>query len=150
MKKSIYYILILLITIISCEKDDFCIEETTPKMIIRFYEDANPTTIKAVSKLTVWADGLDSIYTKKSLDSISIPLNLYEDFTKYLFASEEQVDTVDFNYELKDVFVSRSCGYKSNFENLNVSGFSSNWIKNISIKQSIINHDTTAHISIFH
>ena len=150
MKKSIYYILILLITIISCEKDDFCIEETTPKMIIRFYEDANPTTIKAVSKLTVWADGLDSIYTKKSLDSISIPLNLYEDFTKYLFASEEQVDTVDFNYELKDVFVSRSCGYKSNFENLNVTSFSSNWIKNISIKQSIINHDTTAHISIFH
>lgn len=150
MKKSIYYILILLFTIISCEKDDFCIEDTTPKMIIRFYEDANPTTIKAVSKLTVWADGLDSIYTNESLDSISIPLNLYEDFTKYLFASEEKVDTVDINYELKDVFVSRSCGFKSNFENLNVTGFTSNWIKNISIKQSIINHDTTAHISIFH
>lgn len=150
MKKNIYYILALILTIISCEKDDFCIEDTTPKMIIRFYEGANPTSIKAVNSLTVWAEGLDSIYTNQSLDSISIPLNLYQDFTKYLFASEVLIDTVDFNYELKDIFVSRSCGYKTNFENLNTTDFSSNWIKNISIKQSIINHDTTAHISIFH
>jgi len=150
MKKYIYYILTLCFIVISCEKDDFCVEDTTPKMVIRFYEDANPTTIKAVSKLTVWADGLDSIYTNQSLDSIAIPLNLYEDFTKYLFASEEQIDTINFTYELNDIFVSRSCGYKTNFENVDTTAITKNWIKNISIKQSIINHDTTAHISIFH
>jgi hypothetical protein len=150
MKKYIFYLFALFFLVISCEKDDFCIEETTPKMVIRFYDNANPTTIKAVSSLTVWAEGLDSIYTNKNLDSIAIPLNLYEDFTNYLFASNEQVDTINFKHELKDIYVSRSCGYKTNFENLDTTVTTRNWIKNISIKQSIINHDTTAHINIFH
>jgi hypothetical protein len=38
MKKYITFFIILISLLVSCEKDDICLEETTPKLIIRFYD----------------------------------------------------------------------------------------------------------------
>lgn len=150
MKKYITIILASFLAILSCEKDDICIETTTPSLIIRFYDNDIQTDVKQISGLTVWAEGKDSIYLNQSLDSIAIPLNLNENITTYIIENNSIKDTIKFIYDRKDVFVSRSCGYKTIFENLQVDNNSINWIKNISINNTIIENDTAAHISIFH
>ena len=54
MKKPILFLLLIVVFISSCEKDDFCIEPVTPNLIIRFYDADNPTEFKSVSELYVW------------------------------------------------------------------------------------------------
>ncbi|MBI9041464.1 DUF6452 family protein [Lutibacter sp.] len=149
MKKYSIVLVILLLVFSNCEKDDICIEATTPNLIIRFYDTNNPETIKAVSSLTVAANEKEDIYTNVSLDSIIIPLNLAENSTTYKFKSGTKTDEIIFNYERKDVFVSRSCGYKTIFENLTVQT-TNEWITNYIINNSTIENETNAHINIYH
>ena len=150
MKKYITILLLFIFTIISCEKDDICIDATTPSLIIRFYDNDIQTDIKELSDLTVWADDKDSIYVNQALDSIVIPLDLTKDNTLYKFSSGIIEDQINFTYTRNDVFVSRSCGYKTIFENLQIDSNTSNWLKDISINNSTIDNETSAHITIFH
>lgn len=150
MKKYITILLVSFVAILSCEKDDICLEETTPNLIIRFYDNDLQTEFKQVSGLTVWADGMDTIYLNQTLDSIVIPLDLTKDNTLYKFSANEIEDEINFSYSRDDVYVSRSCGYKTIFENIQIDSNTSNWIQNISINNSIIDNETSAHISIFH
>ncbi len=150
MRKYLILLIILSFTLINCEKDDICIETTTPKLIIVFYNNDIPTTKKVVTLLTVSADEKGNIYENKSLDSIAIPLDLTQNNTLYKFKSGTIIDTINFTYERKDVFVSRSCGYKTIFENLKIESRSANWIKNDTIKNTTIDNETETHLSIFH
>lgn len=150
MKKYITILLVSFVAILSCEKDDICLEETTPNLIIRFYDNDLQTEFKQVSGLTVWADGMDTIYLNQTLDSIVIPLDLTKDNTLYKFSANEIEDEINFTYSRNDIYVSRSCGYKTIFENIQIDSNTSNWIQNISINNSIIDNETSAHISIFH
>ena len=149
MKKFILLIILTILAISSCEKDDICLENTTPMFIIRFNDTDNPTEKKAVNSLTVWAVGKDSLYTNKSLDSIVLPLNLNENNTIFKFRSDEIIDEIDVTYDRKDIFISRSCGFITTFENLQFSS-STNWIKGYSINNTIIENETATHITIFH
>ncbi|WP_372769035.1 DUF6452 family protein [Lutibacter sp.] len=150
MKKYLILLFILSFTLINCEKDDICIEATTPKLIVIFYNDSIPADKKKVDSLTVWADENGKIYENKLIDSIVIPLNLTQNSTLYQFKSGALIDTINFTYDRKDVFVSRSCGYKTIFENLQIESRSANWIKNDTIKNTTINNETAVHLSIFH
>jgi len=150
MKKNYIIIFIFLFTFLSCEKDDICVETTTPNLIIKFYDNDNQTVAKQITELTVWADSKDSIYINKSLDSIAIPLNLNENFTRYIIENNTIKDTIKFIYNRNDIFVSRSCGYKTIFENFQIESNTTNWIKSISINNSTIDNEKAAHIYIFH
>ena len=136
--------------IISCEKDDICIENTTPNLIIRFYDNDNQTETKQIVLDSVWANNKENIYKNETLDSIILPLDLSQNNTLFKFSSNSSEDEINFTYDRNDIFVSRSCGYKTIFENLQIESNSSNWIKNISINNTIIENDTAAHITIFH
>lgn len=152
MKKYITLIVLLIFTILSCEKDDICIETTTPNLIIRFYNFENQTEIKQVQLDSVWAVNKIGVeqYKSVSIDSIVIPLNLNENNTLYKLSSNLIVDEINFTYSLNDIFVSRSCGYKTTFENIQIESNTTNWIKDISINNSTIDNETAAHINIFH
>lgn len=150
MRKYLILLFILSFTLINCEKDDICIETTTPKLIVVFYDNAIPAEKKEVTVLTVWAEGQVNLYDKKSTDSISIPLDLNQNRTTYIFDNKTIKDTIEFTYERKDVFVSRSCGYKTIFENLQIESRSANWIKNDTLKNTTIDNETAIHLSIFH
>lgn len=150
MRKYLIVLFILCFTLINCEKDDICIETTTPKLIIVFYNDTIPAEKKAVTSLTVWADGKENIYENKSLDSIAIPLDLTQNSTLYKFKSGAIIDSVNFTYDRKDVFVSRSCGFKTTFDNLQIESRTANWIKNDTIKNTTIDNETAVHLTIFH
>lgn len=151
MKKYFFLTLILaLIFVISCEKDDICLENTTPNLVLKFYDINNDTLVKPVTSLTVWANELDTLYLNKSFDSIIIPLDFNLNKTNYKLVANNIADTIYFSYERKDIFISRSCGYKTIFENLEIDSISNNWIKGFNINNTIIDNDTTAHINIYH
>lgn len=150
MKKYIVSFILALLLIGSCVKDDICIEATTPNLIIRFYDATDSTTVKEVTKLTVWAVGKDTIYKEKELDSIILPINLNGDDTTYKFISDTFTDSLKISFSKKDVFVSRSCGYKTIFENVEVSSLSTNWIKGFILNTQTIENEDSAHINILH
>jgi hypothetical protein len=150
MRKYVIVLFILCFTFVNCEKDDICIDTTTPKLIIVFYNDTIPGIKKTVTSLTVWADEKDTIYENNSLDSIAIPLDLTKNSTLYKLVSGTAIDTINFSYDRKDIFVSRSCGYKTIFENLKIESMTSNWIKNDTIKNTTIDNETAVHLTIFH
>lgn len=134
----------------ACEKDDFCTQNPiTPKLVLRFYDTNNRTQPKAVESLYVWASGKDSILANQSLDSISIPLNSIATETVYNFSKGNVVNQFTISYTPTQIYVSRSCGFKVNFNDVN---FNSNntWITDIIAKTTIIDKQNTAHVQIFH
>ncbi|MBT8316195.1 MAG: hypothetical protein HKP59_01060 [Lutibacter sp.] len=150
MKKNLILMALLFLAILSCEKDDICIEDTTPNLVLRFYDNENQTEVKQITDLTVWAINYDSIYVNESLDSIAAPLDLNQNATTYILVNNLVNDTITFSYDRNDIFVSRSCGYKTTFDNMQIESNTTNWIKNININNTLIDNDTTAHITIFH
>jgi hypothetical protein len=150
--------IIFIIALTSCERDDICTEAITPHLVVRFYDSANPTQTKNVSNLSIFVDslGTDVLIGSviSSTDSIAIPLRIDEDLSKIKLSKNisgtDLADDFKLNYSRSAVFVSRSCGFKTIYENLTVSDLTTNWIQNISVNKSIIDNETEAHISIFH
>ncbi len=164
-----FIILLGIICFSSCEKDDICVEGDTPLLIIRFYDAADTTKFKPVAGLRIIGTGKDTpvnTFTDRSsdLDSIGIPLRVDDSTTGFAFilnsaSDDEGVETgnsdrVDFNYETREEFESRACGFIVNYDQLTF-GFTpktENWIQRIEIiKPSIeIEETTAAHVKIFH
>ena len=149
MKKYIIPIIAIITLIVSCEKDDICIDPVTPQLVIRFYDNADPTEYKSQSSLYVWAEGKDSIYSNVSTDSIALPLNPTEDFTTYHLSSNNIEDEITVNYTREEVFVSRSCGFKYNFNTLTLTDVTNNWIISTEITNLTVENETE-HIKILH
>lgn len=150
MKKYLIIISIAIVSFTSCEKDSICIDPITPNLIIKFYDYEDPAIVKPVTSLTVWAKGKDSIYYQETLDSIVLPLDVNIDTTYYNFSSNKIVDQIDFAYSRNNIFVGRSCGYKTIFENFEAADYTTNWIKNIEIKNTIIENDSSTSVLIYH
>lgn len=151
MKKYLFSTLAILITIISCQKDDFCTDPITPNLVIRFYDNENPDEYKKVTGLTVSAEGKEGHpdYINVSTDSVAIPLDPAEDFTIYNFTTETGNDQITINYFRNEVFVSRSCGYIYNFSELNLINVSNTWILGTEITNETVENETE-HIKILH
>lgn len=148
--KKILTILVLCCVMISCEKDDFCTQNpVTPKLVLRFYNNLNRTQPKNVDQLYVWAAGKDSILVNQSTDSISIPLNTISNETVYNFSKGNVVNQFTIRYTPQQIYVSRSCGFKVNFNE--VSYISTNtWIADYEVTTTTINNQNAAHVQIFH
>lgn len=169
MKKYTFYTtlsIIFLSILWSCEKDDICIEETTPYLIIRFYDNSEPEEFKKVTALKVQIEGVSGDYFNETItlltDSIAIPIKVNDDITKFkliLNGSDNDLDNdnedvFDLNYTREDVFVSRSCGYKTIYHDATTTliNDNENWIVSIETivdPQNIINQKS-AHVKIFH
>lgn len=150
MRKSITLIILSFFAITSCEQDDICIDSTTPFLLIRFNDFDDQDEYKSVELDSAWVQDKDLYLTSETVDSLYIPLDLNEDFTSYKLAANEVVDDMNLNYTRSDIFVGRSCGYKTIFEDLELESNTNNWIKNIEINYTTIDNDTIAAITIFH
>ncbi len=166
-KTTLYFSLFILLSILwSCEKDDICIEENTPLLIIRFFDNEDPTEYKKVTNLKVQIEGIDGDYTNETItvltDSIAIPVKVNEDITRFKLIlngndqdeTNDNEDTFDLNYIREDIFVSRSCGYKTLYYDVKTTliNDNDNWIKEIkTVKdpQDILNQNSD-HVKIFH
>ncbi len=144
---------LLLISITACRKDDVCTDEGTPDLQIKFFDAGNHATEKSVDTLYVIAlPGQDTLATGETeVAGLSIPLNVNADISEFIFTTQHNNDTLIFHYSRETIFVSKTCGYKILFHNLDVDlqHDSDNWIKQI----DIINHDVvndTTHLKIYH
>lgn len=156
-KKMFRYLFLLLsfllISITACRKDDICTGDGTPDLQIKFFDATNHATEKKVDTLYVVAlPGQDTLIGgQTNVSGLSVPLNVNDDFSKFIFATPHNTDTLVFHYTRETVFVSKACGYKIIFHDLNVDlqPDNDNWIKQI----DIINHDVvsdTTHLKIYH
>lgn len=146
--------------IFGCQKDDICPPgtETTPLLIIDFLDNDDPTRLKAVRNLVVKADGMEMNYLgPTTTNSISIPLRTNENFTEYSFifnsgTDTENEDVVTFSYTPSLEYLNRACGYKVDFENLDVTvhGDGEKWILSNVILQQNVENATEAHLTFFH
>ena len=155
MKQKIRYILIILIIGIflhSCERDDICIEPTTPHLIVRIYDKDNPNELKKINQLNVKI--ANSLLNFSSTDSIVLPVRVDLDETKYEFIinfekEDESIDIISLTYTGEDIFVGRSCGYKTIFNNTSFTLNSKHWIDRIEPIEQQIENENQAHVKLF-
>ncbi|MCV6629823.1 MAG: DUF6452 family protein [Flavobacteriaceae bacterium] len=166
MKNTLWYLCILVFgfgvaMLWSCEKDDICVDGNTPLLIVTFHNINDKEEKKQVEALSVRATGKTELMVASTTDSIAIPLNTAAnttslDFAKHLGSTEaekpEDIDVVVANYAVKDVYVSRACGYVANFENLEIpfSSGATEWIKEIEIINTTVDAKANTHVKIYH
>jgi hypothetical protein len=178
MKKILSFLLLVIVTSSSCEKDDICDANTptTPRLVIDFYNISNPSVKKNVTDLKVIGEGMKEgiIFNEGATgeeqylangSTISIPLKTDVNTTTYDFIlnygnpNPTLVDTdkVTFNYTRNDVFVSRACGFKTLFTFVPnnpiihdaVPVTKNKWMQFINIEKTNIDNENETHIKIY-
>ena len=177
MKKTITFLLFILVTSISCERDDICPDSlpTTPRLIIDIFDFNNQENKKNVFKLLVAGVDNDFILTDYNIvttDHLILPLKTDDDITEYVLIKDASIndngtpndanddfyngnsDIITINYNRKEKYVSRACGYKTIFENvtLTIQDDGDKWILSqqpINPNQSV-EDETTTHFNILH
>lgn len=172
MKKIIPILLIasMLFYVSSCEKDDICVDGDTPLMVIGFFDIADTTLVKNVASIRIRNIDIDSILTNSSFsdrsespDSLQVPLRSTATTTMYQIISESaddeeteletgNIDTLTISYELGEAFVSRACGFVTNYNNISVtlSEGAENWIQDIKVVQPNVENTDNIHVKIYH
>ncbi len=165
--KKIIVLLLVVIAVSGCEKDDICTEDTTPRLVVDFYDSANPGTLKNVVNLKVKGVGafgdLD-LGTFNTVSTIKLPLNPNATTAKYSLilnststTAAPNEDFLEFNYATQTVFVSRACGYKTTYQLNDTDGVvltdatipDLEWIKAYTIQTNTITTENETHIKIY-
>ena len=158
LKTSLFAIIFIMI---SCEKDDICIESEigTPRIILSFYDKTNKTLKKPVENLLIKGIEREDTLDIFSGDSIAIPLRNNSNFSKYEFilnagGENSNNDTIHFEYSRYDLYINRACGFKSNYilndPPTKLFNIESPWIEQIlKLKDTILN-ENNAHLAIYH
>ncbi|HNP33216.1 MAG TPA: DUF6452 family protein [Flavobacterium sp.] len=162
--KKILLLLLLAITFSSCEKDDICTEETTPRLVLEFYDISNPSNLKNVVNLKVKAVGVtDDLGTYNGVSKVKLPLKIDGTTTKYSLVLNSTSSTfynedfLQFDYATHNVYVSRACGYKTTFTLNSPNGVTKTdaatpdgfWIQQINVQTTNIETENETHIKIY-
>lgn len=162
--KKIIMLLCLVMAFSGCEKDDICVDEITPQLVVEFYDISNPTVLKNVVNLKVTADGMtDALNTFNGVSKIRLPLKTNEDITRYrlLLNSNSSTafneDILEFNYTRENVYVSRACGFKTVFELNSTNGILLSdiatpdglWIQDTNLQTNSIVTENEVHLKIY-
>lgn len=159
--------------IISCEKDDICPDstQTTPQLVVAFYDALDPQQSKTVESLAVYAikdseliliENINGINT----DSIAIPLRNDIGVSNFRFIKNYSVENdiifgdlnhVYIDYEMTDIFISRACGFITNYSILSLVPYDIlqdppviGWIDGYEIVNPIVTNENQAHVKILH
>ena len=177
--KKITALLLLFLTLSSCERDDICDEGklTTPRLVIDFKDLINPESPKNVfgfraedaDDTTHYLDDYNDITT----NTVILPLKTNEDTTQFALykdynevddngTPDDETDDIDLTnrdvititYAREEIYVSRACGYKTIFKNvlITLEDDGDNWIQliqSVNDNQSI-EDETTTHFNILH
>ena len=169
MKK--YYLFLSLVALLSfsCEKDDVCpaTTQTTPRMVIEFYDIAAPEEIKLVPGL--FAIGVDSngnevpIHNElvSTRSSIALPLQNNRNQTQFkLYESYDLIDsivngnpdTISITYEIETVYLSRACGYINNYsiQTFSIAPESDRWMNNSEVLITQVTNENEIHVKVLH
>ena len=145
----------------ACETDDICLSEIddTPKLLIGFY-DKNSGNLKEVENLKIQGLDNDQVYVFETIDSIGIPLINNKNLTTFNLTKNFEEDNVDsgnndkmfVNYNPNWIYISRACGYITNYDidNLIIENDIENWIIDSEIITNSIKDEENIHVKIYH
>lgn len=173
-KKSIV-LLILVIALWNCERDDICPETTptTPRLIIEFNDIDNLENSKAVRQLTVIGidengNDINTLISRTNTNEIALPLRIVAEgitnTTRYKLIKDADFDTDDnpntssntdiitITYLPEFVYVSRACGFKSIFNAIGINSENDDdiWILAEQLNTDNVENENNAHITLFH
>ena len=154
-------ILLCFLGLLSCEKDDICLEGTpgTPRMIVLFKDYNDPSKPKVVNDLTIKGLSREKNYQIFTGDSIALPLRNNFDITQYKLVldtdTEKQTsDSLQINHKQFDIYINRACGYISNYIFRNPPFYllsqGNGWIKSIEIIKDTITDETSSDLAFYH
>lgn len=167
MKKILFglFTAILALFLWNCEKDDICEQgtPTTPRLIVEFYDNNNPSISKPVTDLALSTVGVTDSLKFSNVSKIQIPLKTNDVSVSYTLTYDYKSttpslinpDNISINYTHNDIFISRACGYKTIYKlNDNPNGMTlttdaSNWIKEISIQKFALENENETHVKIY-
>jgi hypothetical protein len=172
MKKTFLLLLVLAFTFSGCEKDDICDANTitTPRLVISFYDINNSSVLKNVTNLKITGEGMAEGFsfngsTLINGSTVSIPLKTDADVTSFSFilnfgnsnTALINEDNLQFNYSRTTVFVSRACGFKTEYTLDPITPFihtdaavaDEKWIQYMAVKNSTIDNENETHLEIF-
>ena len=162
--KKIFLLLLASFFFSGCEKDDICdaTTATTPKVVIEFYDIANPTVLKNVLNLGVFNTDFTIGFGFRNTSNIKIPLKTFQDTSVFYFiqngsadpTTDDNLDEVIFNYTRRTEYISRACGYKTLYtlntvNPVTVTTDSNNWIQNVTVSQPNIENENETHVKIY-
>ena len=162
--KKLFLLLLIGIFFSGCEKDDICDAETptTPKVVLEFYDIANPTVLKNVVNLGVFNTDFTIGFGFSNVSTGKIPLKTFEDTAVFYFiqngsadpSTDDNLDEGTFNYTRKTAYVSRACGFKTIYtldptNPVSVTADASNWIQNVTVSQPNIENENETHVKIY-
>ena len=146
---------------LNCEKDDICIQDIqeTPDLILLMLDSEDNNTRKSPLGFRIRAIGTENILTQSNGDSIPLPLNTQEKVTQFEFIlnegnDNENIDTLQINYQRIDQFINRACGYRANFilqqPSITLLNPGNDWIKGYIILKDTITDEKAAHLCILY
>ena len=162
MSKNILFLLFLCLLFNRCEKDDICNEGTpgTPNVVIRFFDKDSPTEHKVAENISIKEINQEQIYRILNSDSVTIPMDLSKNFTRYAFilptstASLTIADTLQFNHSnRRDQYSRRACGFSAEYQldNPAITTIGSiTWYAYSVIQLDTIRNEEQAHLIIYH
>ena len=169
MKRLILIVLVAL-SFSSCEKDDICDSgtSTTPRLIIDFYDNtASTPTLKAVSNLGIVAPGFTTGYSFNGVSRIQVPLDPSPNVNSVTWqfiqngadsdSTNDNIDLITFDYTTNYVYVSRACGYKSQYTLDNSTPYiltdgstaDGLWIQNVTVAKYNVATENEVHLKIY-
>lgn len=160
---TIYRFLIIACTFaftIQCEKDDICVKtvKETPNLVILMLEKESGNR-KVPSSFLIRPIGNDSILKNVMSDSLALPLRLNEKSTQFEFIlnagnDNQNIDTLQFNYQRWDRYISSACGYTAHYifkdNPITLLNPGQDWIKGVVILNDTIFDETKAHLGILY
>ncbi|MBL4744908.1 MAG: hypothetical protein JKY08_00925 [Flavobacteriaceae bacterium] len=151
MKRILILLVCSFLGVISCESDEICDQtiQPTPKLIITFYDIDNPESRKEVNDFSAIIVEGQVVIEAITTDSIQIPLDIFNLTTAYQFLQGETIEDLTFSYTTKQIFMSKSCGYRTQFNEVTAT-VTKQWIQHLSVEETTINDQTTEHVKIYH
>ena len=145
----------------SCERDDICIAsiKESSDLILLMLDQNNVNNRKIPVGFSIRALGTQNILQGIVSDSLSLPLKIQENNVQFEFIlnlglDNENIDTLQINYQRFDDFINAACGYRSNYilETIPAIILNSgdNWIKGFTILKDTISDENRSHLGILH
>jgi len=147
--------------LLCCEKDDICIQDVveTPDLILLMLDSNDENIRKSPPGFNIRAIGTENVLLQSRGDSIPLPLNTQEKVTQFEFilnqgSENENIDTLQINYDRIDQFINRACGYRANFilqqPAITLLNPGNDWIKGFVILKDTITDEKAAHLGILY
>ena len=153
------YCFLLFIFLFSCEDSEVCEDDYTPLLYIDFKNKATGNLTNRNNYFVVLTND-SAKETNYKIESnsptLKLPLSLESNNkTKSItiFLEENATDTqklvINFNYELKPEYISKACGFRYTFEQVDVKASQLGFAIDVSQNTNKIENEFSSHITVF-